>query len=162
MDILVLDDVDRMNFIGPKGKYRWTSSDHFGGSDNSYDTHKKRDINARPSDYYPWRVYIPPRIVVKDYDGDGINEALVIKNYNSMRIIDRAKVFEKGQICELVWEESTFVTNWRTQELEGYITDFQVKDVDHDGKEDLVAAHINPASIIALKDTSSIIFFRLD
>jgi TolB-like protein len=164
LELVVLDDRDRLSIVGPNGRPLWTSSDHYGGTNISYDSRRKIDpADPKRRDGSPGRVYIPPRILVRDFDGDGINELIVSKNHSSSyNIFDKIRTFDKAEVCELVWEQNSFVTNWKTRDVEGYMPDFQIKDVDNDGQEDLVAALTNPAPITARKDTSNILFFRLD
>ncbi len=61
----------------------------------------------------------------------------------------------------LIWEENNLVTDWKTQEINGYITDYQIRDVDNDGEEELVVALINPSGALDTKSTSNILFFKL-
>ena len=53
------------------------------------------------------------------------------------------------------------VTNWKTREIKGYITDFQLKDADNDGEEDLVVAVVDTGGMFDRKATSNILFFKL-
>ena len=82
-------------------------------------------------------------------------------NTSGTRLFDRVRSFDKGEIYGLAWDEDTLVTNWKTREINGYISDFQVKDADNDGEEDLVISIINPGSITGKKATSNILFFKL-
>jgi hypothetical protein len=161
-DVIVLDYLDRLRIVAPNGKYLWSSRDHFGGSNNFYDTFKKREeghMGAPP----PWRVFITGRVITKDLYGDGSCEVIVNKNLTSIgtRLFDRIRTFDKGEIYGLVWDGDTLITNWKTREISGYITDFQVKDADNDGEEELVVSIINPGTFMGKKATSNILFFKL-
>jgi len=99
---------------------------------------------------------------VRDLDGDGTNEVIVNKNQGAVGgLIGDVRVFEKGEIYDLVWDDNNFITNWKTREIAGYISDFQVRDVDNDGENELVVAVINPSGILERKSTSNILFFKL-
>jgi TolB-like protein len=166
LDLIVLDNLERLRIVGPDGKYLWTSPDTFGGTNNSYDTTKKKDLGI-PYTAPPWRVYIPGRIITKDLDGQGLYEVIINKNSSSgTRLFDRVRKFDKGEIYGLAWDESTLVTNWKTREINGYISDFQVKDVDNDGEEELVLAVVLPPEgalegAFSGKARSNILFFKL-
>ena len=160
LEYVTLDEFERLSLVSSEGKVLWTSSDRFGGRKVFYETTKKRDITDRPRESIPWRVYITGRILVKDVDGDGINEVIVARNQSSINIFSKIKLYEKGDICELVWEDNAFVVNWKSREVMGYISGFQARDVDHDGEEDLVVAAVNPSGGFDLKETSNILFFR--
>jgi len=60
------------------------------------------------------------------------------------------------------------VTDWRTRAVKDYIADFQVKDVDNDGNEDLVVAVVGKeetgegiSAVLSKKTISNIFFFKL-
>jgi TolB-like protein len=162
LDTLVLDDFSRLRIVDSKGNYAWSSSDHLGGTNNYYETTKKKEEPYRPKDSPPWRVYVPGRILVRDLDGDGTDEVIINKNDSSTYgIFGRIRSFEKGEIDDLVWEENAFVTNWKTREIAGYISDFQVRDIDNDGENELVVAVVNPSGVLERKSTSNILFFKL-
>ncbi len=159
-DMIKLEDSERIRISSPDGKFEWRSRERFGGTDISYDTKKKADPVYRGS-APPWRVYIPGRILIKDLDGDGIREVIINKNYSSTRMFERVRNFEVGEIYSLVWEDGSLTTKWKTREINGYIVDFQIKDADNDGNEDLVVAVVNPEGVADRKGTSNILFFKL-
>jgi TolB-like protein len=161
LDLVVLDELDALNLIGPDGKRVWISRDTFGGTTTFYDTRKTQDISYHHGEMPEGaRVYIPARILTKDFDGDGLHEVIINKNYSNLGFIEKTKSFEKGEIYDLVWDETRLITNWNTREIPGYISDYQIKDADNDGGEDVVLAIVNPGSIIDRKLTSNILFYK--
>jgi hypothetical protein len=168
LDLIVLDDLERLRVVGMDGKYLWTSPEKFGGTTNFYDTKKKSDMvyyrGGLPAD---WRVYIPGRIVTKDLEGHGLHEVIVNKNSSSgTRLLDKVRNFSKGEVYGLAWDENALATNWKTREINGYISDFQVKDADNDGEEELVLAVVLPPEegvegVFSKKVRSNILFFKL-
>jgi TolB-like protein len=162
LDTVILDDFGRLRIVNPNGRYAWSSSERFGGTTNYYETKKKKDINYRGSEAPPWRVYIPGRILVRDLDGDGTGELILNKNFALiLSALERARAFDKGEIVNLVWDQNAFVTQWKTREITGYIADFQIRDVDNDGEDDLVVAVVNVASALDRKNTSNVFFLKL-
>jgi len=162
-EIILLDDQSGLlKIVSQDGKELWRSSGRYGGTNNYYETLKKKVDAYRPQDSPPWRVYIPARILIKDLNGDGINEVIINKNYSS-GIFERLKTFESGEIYCLIWEEDNLVPQWKTKEIKGYISDYQLKDADNDGEEELVAAVINytGSSLLGSKGTSNILFFKI-
>ena len=167
-DFIVLDDLDRLRIVDQaNGKYLWSSGDHFGGSNNFYDTWKKKDLDYRVGTAPVWRVYIPGRIVTKDLDGDGFYEVIINQNSSSgTKLFDRVRKFNKGVIYNLAWDDTALAPNWKTREINGYISDFQMKDVDNDGEEELVIAVVLPPEegvegIFSKKSRSNIYFFKI-
>jgi TolB-like protein len=165
-EFITLDQFDRLNVLSENGKIKWKSSDHFGGTDIFYDTKRKKRDDYR--DDTPWRVYIPGRILVKDLNGEGIPQVIVNKNELVTRIIERSRMFETGEIHGLIWEESGLVSDWKTRALRNYVADFQVKDADNDGNEELVVAVVGSeetgegiSGLLSKKTVSNIFFFKL-
>jgi TolB-like protein len=165
-EIIALDDFDRLNIFSEDGKSRWKSSDRFGATNNYYDTKKKKDVDFRYGESPPWRVFIPGRILVRDLSGEGIPQIIVNKNEFSSKLSKRIRSYEKGEIHGLVWEEDTLTTDWKTREIKGYIADYQVRDVENDGNDELVLAVVAPpeegiSGIFSRKSRSNIYFFNL-
>jgi TolB-like protein len=166
-DIIRFDDRDRLNILSSdNAKLLWRSGDRFGGTNIFYDSTKKKDPKFRPNEAPPVRVYIPPRILVRDLDGDGAPEVIVNKNdFASGTVFERLRIYEKGEILNLVWDESALTTNWKTREIKGYIADYQIRDVDNDGEVDLVVAVVAPpedtGGLLSKKAQSNILFFKL-
>jgi hypothetical protein len=160
-DNVILEDSDRLSIVSADGKFSWRSRVLYGGTNNFYETKKKRDPAWGKEVGPDWRVYIPGRIIAKDLDGDGLKEVIVNKNHRSSRLSDRIRNYEMGEIYSLVWQEGYLDTHWKTREINGYISDFQVRDVDNDGDEELVVAVVDLGSITDRKVTSNILFFKL-
>jgi TolB-like protein len=160
-DNVILEDSERLSIVSADGKFSWRSSVRYGGTNNFYDTQKKKDPIYGKEGGPDWRVYIPGRIIAKDLDGDGLKEVIINTNRRSSRLSERARNFETGEIYSLVWQDGYLDTHWKTREINGYISDFQVKDVDNDGDEELVVAVVDFGSMMGPKVTSNILFFKL-
>jgi TolB-like protein len=160
-DNVILEDSERLNIVSADGKFKWRSTIYYGGTNNFYDTKKKRDPAWGKQVGPDWRVYIPGRIIAKDLDGDGLKKVIINRNHRSSRLSERARNFEMGEIYSLLWQDGYLETYWKTREINGYISDFQVKDVDNDGDEELVVAVVDLGSLTDQKVTSSIWFFKL-
>ena len=143
------------------GKFSWTSRQRYGGTNNFYETYKKQDPLFR-RDYIPSRIFITGRLIARDLDGDGVYEVIVTKN-NTSSFFEKAKTIDMGEVYNLVWEDNSFITNWKTREIEGYIADFQIKDADNDGTEELVVVVVESQQSGGLggKGTSKILFYKL-
>ncbi len=167
-DLIFLDKNNRLTVVAEDGKAVWTSGESFGGTNNFYETKKKKPEPFRPQDAPPWRVYIPGRILVKDLTGDGIPEVIVNKNDLS-GIFERTRSYSKAEIYDLIWEEGGLITNWKSREIKGYIADYQIKAVGREGGEELVLAVVVPEEgssgisgfLSDKKYRSSILFFKL-
>jgi TolB-like protein len=163
-DNVILEDSERINIVSADGKFSWRSKLLYGGTRNSYETKKKTDPSWgqwRDGGGPDWRVYIPGRIIARDLDGDGLKEVIINCNKRGSRISDRHRNYDSGEIYSLIWQESYLDTHWKTREINGYISDFQVKDVDNDGDEELVVAVVDLGGSLDRKVTSNILFFKL-
>ena len=165
-EVITVDKFDRLSILSEDGKIQWTSTDRFGGTDNYYDTKKKKHDDFRNDS--PWRVFIPGRVLIKDLNGDGFPQIIVNKNDPTTRLFERAKTYGKGEIYCLTWDEGDLVTRWKTRPVKSYIADYQVKDVDNDGNEELVVAVVGSddtgegiSGLLSDKKISNIYFFKL-
>jgi hypothetical protein len=71
------------------------------------------------------------------------------------------RTYETGEIYSLIWQEGSLDNHWKTREINGCITDFQIRDVDNDGDQELVVAVVGLGGIGDQKGTSNILFFKL-
>jgi hypothetical protein len=160
-DAVVLEDSERLSILSMDGKFSWTSKVRYGGTNNYYETKKKKDLVYRGSEGPAWRVFIPGRVLARDLDGDGIEEIIINRNERSTRLLDRVRTYETGEIYSLIWQEGSLDNHWKTREINGCITDFQIRDVDNDGDQELVVAVVGLGGIGDQKGTSNILFFKL-
>jgi hypothetical protein len=160
-DVIILEDSERMAIFSKDGKFSWHSRVLYGGTNNYYDTTKKKDPADKLGMGPTWRVYIPGRMLIRDLDGDGLQEIIVPKNLRSSRMLDRARGYDTGEIYSLIWQEGSLDIYWKTREINGYISDFQIKDVDNDGTEELVVSVVDTGGTTNQKGTSNILFFKL-
>jgi hypothetical protein len=160
LDWLILEDSDYLNILSADGKFSWRSRILYGGTNNFYDTQKKASTMEwkGPTE---WRVFIPGRVIAKDLDGDGLKEVIVNKNHRTSRFTEKTRSFEMSEMYSLVWNDGYLETYWKTREINGYIADFQVKDVDNDGEEELLVGVVDFGSLTDRKIISNILFFKL-
>jgi hypothetical protein len=160
-DYVILEEAERLNVISADRKISWRSKKLYGGTNNFYETKMMRDEGWAYKEWGPdWRVFIPGRVLAKDLDGDGIKEVIVSANRRSSSLTDRNRTFDTAEIYSLVWQENMLDMHWKTREINGYVPDFQVKDVDNDGNEELVAAVVQQGTLTE-KVKSNISFFKL-
>ena len=160
-DFILFGKRDCLTVLSQEGKELWQGSNDFGKTNIYYEIKKRSERDYRPLGAPPLRVYIPGRILVRDLDGDGRGEVIVSKNQAPIEFFERVRDFNKGEIYSLVWDAGSLTTNWKTREIKGYISDFQLKDADNDGEEDLVVAVVDTGAMLDRKATSNILFFKL-
>ncbi len=147
----------KVRLLDIKGSMLWKSPDELGGSDNFIDRISlladKRGSAAKNAR----RIYLPPRLVSKDMDGDGLDDLVaVINEFSGGEHLERIRSYKKGYVACLSWDGATMATAWRTQDIPEYVADFQVKDVDNDGRDELVTVSVTK-TFLKPSDTKSIL-----
>jgi len=131
--------LSKLAVFGGSEELRWRSDEAFGGSNTfiepviqTSDAREGLEIKSR---------YINPRIITYDTNRDGKREIIVVKNISSAgRLFDRIKLFNAAEIYNLEWDNMGMVENWRTKKISGYVADYQFKDIDNDGENEVVIA----------------------
>jgi hypothetical protein len=114
--------------------------------------------NADSDDPYN---YINLRILTYDTNKDGKREIIIVKNLSSSgRTFQRVKLFTSAEVYDLEWDGMGMVENWRTKKINGYVADYQFKDIDNDGENEVVLALVLSVGG-AIKDRSVIVAYKL-
>ena len=125
--------------FGGSQELRWKSDEVFGGSNNFIEPIvQSSDIEEGDSNKTR---YINLRILTYDTNKDGKREIIVVKNISSAgRLFERVKLFSSAEVYNLEWDNMGMIENWRTKKLSGYVADYQFKDIDNDGENEIVLA----------------------
>jgi hypothetical protein len=125
--------------FGGSDELIWKSDDVFGGS-NTYIDPGSAKPQGQSSDG-TGNTYINLRIVTYDTDRDGKKEIIIVKNHSPVgRLFERLKLFNAAEVYNLSWDATGIVENWRTKKITGYVSDYQFKDIDNDGENEIVLA----------------------
>jgi len=115
------------------------SDEVFGGSNVSIDL-----SSIQPSAYQDEgreRYFINPRILIYDTNGDKKPEIILVKNLSSTgRTLKNVKLFTSSEVYDLEWDGLGLIENWKTRKISGYVADYQFKDIDNDGQNEIVLA----------------------
>ncbi len=171
--IMALDGLDYLCVITPTHKPMsrllsfgftpeeliWRSDTVYGGSNNyiaPFDTMKSSE--AEPAD----TAFANLRILVFDTNKDGKKEVIIVKNLSSVgRIFKNIKLFTSSEIYDLEWDGLGMAENWRTKKINGYVADYCFKDIDNDGKPEIVLALVQSVGA-SFSDRSVIVVYELD
>lgn len=165
-EFVVLDGSDRLRVYDESGKLIWRSREYFGGSamETEEDFTDWSETNPEEAEeaMEPRLACAPVRILIRDLDGNGLNEILVTKNFSSFgRYLKRLRIYTEGEVDDLVWNGIGFDINWKTRKYEGYVADIALADIDSDGIDQLIIALvlrlelkdlISPKSVILAYD----------
>ncbi|TFG90477.1 MAG: hypothetical protein E4H15_07520 [Syntrophobacterales bacterium] len=132
--------LSKIHIIGGSDDLIWSSDDVFGGSNTmiNLNSRQRASIDNEDTD---GSVYVKERIFFYDTNGDGKKEIVIIKNLSSSgRTFKNIRVFTRSEIYDLGWDGMGLAENWRTKKIQGYVADYQIKDIDNDGEDEIVLA----------------------
>lgn len=172
--IIALDDLDyiyitekttkslgRLTSIGfTSDELIWKSDDVYGGSNNYFENIENKS-NPTDSDKERY-AYANLRILTMDTNKDGKKEIIIVKNLSSSgRIFKKLKLFTASEIYNLEWDGMGMAENWHTKKINGYVADYCIKDIDNDGKQEIVLALVQSTGA-SIRDRSVIVVYKLD
>ena len=154
--IVAFDKGVHIRLLTSSGEEQWQGDESYGGSMNYL------EFIVHAGDTDTDRVYLPQRILIKDFDRDGTPEIVVISNELSRgQWFKRLRKFKKGHVECLSWTGHELAVNWQTPKVSGHISDYAVGDLDQDGRDELVSAHVAATGSALSSAESSIIGYEL-
>ena len=152
--------LSKIAIFGGSSESLWKSDEQFGGSNTYIEPMSRRGFNDK-SENADLIHYINLRIVTYDTNKDGKREIIVVKNLSSAsRMFQRLKLFTAAEVYNLEWEGMGMVENWRTKKISGYVADYQFKDIDNDGENEVVLALVLSVGG-SIRDRSVIVTYSL-
>lgn len=173
--IIALDELDYLCIITPTNKplsrifsfgfspdeLIWRSDSQYGGSNNyidNVDKQKQQSTEATQEE----GAFANLRILMFDTNNDGKKEMIIVKNLSSVgRIFKNLKLFSSSEIYNLEWDGLGMAENWRTKKINGYVADYCFKDVDNDGKPEIVLALVQSVGA-TLSERSVLVVYELE
>ena len=133
--------LSKIEIFGGSDELVWKSDEVFGGSSNSIDFRKAGGTGSTNWSDEAGKTFINVRILTYDINKDGKKEIIIVKNLSSTgRVFKNATAFTKSEIYNLEYDGLGFVQNWKTRPIRGYVSDYHFKDVDNDGRNEIVLA----------------------
>ena len=137
----------------------WRSDEQFGGS-NSIFTPAFASGTRSMTDA-PDAIYMNPRILTYDLNQDGKKEVLVVKNISATgRVLKNMPLFTSSEVYSLEWDGVGLSEVWRTKKISGYVADYQIRDIDNDGQNEIVLALVLSVGP-TIKTNSCIVAYKL-
>ena len=132
--------IDKIEVFGGSDEMLWRSDEVFGGSSNYYDFDTTTPDDEVTGSIEP-RTFINTRIHTYDIKQNGKQEIIIVKNISSVgRLFRNIRSFSSSEIYDFEWDGLGLSQNWKTKKIRGYVSDYQFKDVDNDGKKEIVLA----------------------
>ena len=143
--LCVYDQTDKplskVVIFGGSQELRWKSEDYFGGSNTFVEPINKALVVQGNAQEVNKTRYVNLRILTYDTNKNGTREIIIVKNNSSAgRMFEAVKLFTSAEIYNLEWDGMGMVENWRTKKITGYVSDYQFKDIDNDGENEIVLA----------------------
>ncbi len=147
---------EELRMLNPDGTEEWRSNEAYGGSSLRLED----ESDGITSDKYRKNVmYLPLRILIGDIDADDKTEVVVGKNKDTTgRLFSGLRLFKSGHIECLAWDNIGLYAKWRTREVSGHVSDYDVADVDNNGEKELVYSVITKIDSVLGKGKSYIVF----
>jgi hypothetical protein len=143
--VLAIRENGTLSILDKDGQEAWTSTETYGGSNIfllSPADMKAKKKEGRIDDPTAFKgLYLQQRIFVTDLDQDKQNEVIAVKNHDVSRgLFHRSRKFTNGNFEALVWDNVGLRSIWKTRKFTGYISDYDIGDLDNDGTDELVFA----------------------
>lgn len=150
--IIYVDYHDRLQVRNREGAFRWESGARYGASDIFY------SIGSRGTSDADNRFYLPARVLVRDLDGDGASEVIVSQNTFKLNIVERLRIYDQARLVNLAWRAMGLSESWKIAEISGYISDYQIRDIDNDGKDEIVMTAVSKGSLRGGASSSLLVY----
>ena len=137
----------------------WRSDEQFGGSNNIFKP--AFAAGTRSMVEAPDAIYMNPRILTYDLNKDGKQEVIVVKNISAMgRVLKNMPLFTSAEVYSLEWDGIGLAELWRTRKINGYVADYQIRDIDNDGQDEIVLALVLSVGP-TIKTNSCLVAYKL-
>ncbi len=160
-ELVVLDSRRHLRVYVKKGKRwveEWRSPDTYGGTLNIIDLAEGNE--QEPGGF----VSIQSRFLYADLDMDGMNELIIKKNVAGGIFgerSERVRSFKSGTVRGLSWDGVVLAEDWKTNELNGYVSDFLIEDTDGDGNKELLILFIGTKGLYQVEDKTTLVSYKL-
>jgi TolB-like protein len=145
----------KLEVIGGSDDMKCTD-DSFGGSNNTFER-----INTPREDDTQIYEYVKPRIIIHDTNSDKKKEIIVVKNISQTGdVFKKFKLYTSSEMFNLEWDGIGFSENWKTKKINGYVADYQIKDIDNDGQNEIVMALVLSVGM-SVSDKSAIAIYKM-
>ena len=151
---------NRLVAISDTGASEWESVDKYGKSNNYWLMPSKGEEESLRE-----RVYFNPRVKFYPLGEDKKMKAFIVKNSEvGGGLVGRIKRFKDGHINVMTWNGIALAPVFQTATFPGWISDFDIADLDNDGKMELVISLVSTTkmSILSKDSDSNIISYKLE
>jgi|GEM_PF-552878 len=142
------------------GERVWKSKLKYGGTNKIWLMEREDEDES-----YREQIYFNPRVKFLETTGkDGVQQAIVIRNGELMGgTLGRYKRFEQGHLEIMAWNGMEMAPVYKTTPVQGWISDFDIADLDNDGKPELLVSVVGRSefAIFAMDKSTTLISYDL-
>ena len=117
---------DKLQVLEPSGATLWESTDHFGGSETSFE--RSDGLPGGGTRY----AFLQPRLE------PGPDGTVLVPVNEGSRTFSAFRAFNSSHLKAVAYDGSSLVERWRTKPQGGYLGDFRMADADNDGAPEIV------------------------
>ena len=145
----------RLQAFGGSNERLWKSDEVYGGSNTVI---VNDDLLPENENKF---TYINLRILTVDTKKDDKKEIIIVKNVSSSgHLFKNVRLFTSSEVYNLEWDGLGLVENWKTRKINGYVPDYQFKDIDNDGQNEVVLA-LFMSTGASVSDRSVIVSYKM-
>jgi hypothetical protein len=151
--------LDKKLGIYRDGEKIWESDCEYGGRTLFFE-HKARGALVLSDG--ETKVYLPSHMTIQDMNKNGKPDIMLIKNVSSTGgIFPQSRFYRKGEVCLIEWNGLSFAEVWCSGQIDAYLTDIGIGDINHDNNQDLVLSMVLVSGIGKFWETnpSKVLFY---
>jgi hypothetical protein len=148
-----IDSDFRLKVMDPKGKVIWKSQGTYGTDNKVRIKNLPGTTGSQDADD---QFFVNVRLWSRG------NELFILKNISPVgELFKRARFYTKGEVVRLAWTGAMFMETWKSQEMTGYMADFQIHSLNREGDKALVLAVNFPGEgLIGTGKSSALVISR--
>ena len=158
MEVVAYDSNGHIQVLDPSGNKIVSSINRYGESPNAIIFIDENEWDEKK------KLYLQQRIILHDYDADGIQEILAVNNEESAYtgVLAKQRSYTKGRLEWLECEERVIRTAAHSLDINDFIADTALADIDEDNDLEIVAAVVNEPGGVLSEGTSYLTAFKIN
>ncbi|MCB2183923.1 MAG: VCBS repeat-containing protein [Desulfobulbaceae bacterium] len=135
VEVIALDEFDKLMILQSNGKMIWKSDETYGGTlryiggeSPKYKASTWDEGDGEGNSLNKNRIYIHSRIIIKDVNNDNLPDIIVNKNLSTAsKYLQNMRNYPSGEIHGLAWNGIGMTQLWRTRKIDGYVSTYQLE-----------------------------------
>lgn len=149
---------DRAGFLNlgdDRGAREWKSPQSLGSTPLFIEMDRGRDQLKE-------RIYINSRVAVADINKDGVDEIVTVNNSDVAKgYLAGYRKFTQGKIQIMAWKDAAMSDLWVGNSASGYISDFNVMDMDGDNYPEIIYSVVAETGLVMNKIHSTVFIQKI-